>query len=368
MYLILILLLLIFGGILLFLQHPQFGNRIKGAKLKQMEVASQFQNGSFKNLEPTPNFAEDASFLKVLSKFLFHKKVDVRPTQAIPSQKTDLHTLNPEENVLIWFGHSSYFLQVDGKCFLVDPVLSGSASPLPFGTKAFPGSDVYKPEDIPEIDFLIISHDHWDHLDYATILELQPKVKQVITGLGVGAHFALWGYDSSLVREMNWNESFEPIPGFTFHALPARHFSGRSYRRNETLWASFALQTPNSRIFLGGDSGYGEHLAEIGRQYGPFDLAVLENGQYDAFWPHIHMLPNQQVQTAIDLKATRVLPVHSCKFALANHPWYEPLELIAKHFEQSSIQLLTPLIGEKLCLDQDKHDFSPWWRALIPVE
>ena len=246
------------------------------------------------------------------------------------------------------------------KKILVDPVLSNNASPLSFTTKAFEGTNVYTTDDFPEIDYLFISHDHWDHLDYKTIMKLKSKIKTVITGIGTGAHFEHWGFDSELIIEKDWNETITLEDGFEVTIVPARHFSGRSFVRNKALWVSFVVQTPTAKLFIGGDSGYDSHFAEIGNQFGPFDLAFLENGQYDKSWKYIHMTPNEVLQAAMDLKARALFPVHSSKFTLANHNWNEPLSRISELAETSEIKLITPLIGEKTNLNSEKV-FPKWW-------
>src|SRR5690606_1032338 len=162
-----------------------------------------------------------------------------------------------------------------------------------------------------EIDYLLITHDHWDHLDYKTVEKLREKVKTVICPLGVGAHLEHWDYDPAIIREEDWNQTIPLDAGFVVHTTPARHFSGRGFRRNQTLWTSYVLQAPSMRIFIGGDSGYDTHFAKIGEQFGGFDLAILENGQYSKYWKHIHTLPHEVLQAAADLNAKNVFPVHS---------------------------------------------------------
>lgn len=320
--------------------------------------------GSFQNLEHTPSLTDGATTGSVLRDFLFKKVTAARPKTTIPSCKTELITALPNEDFLVWMGHSSYYIQVDGRRILVDPVLSGSASPIPGGTKAFRGTDPYSVADIPELDLLLLSHDHWDHLDYKTIKAIRPKVKQVITGLGTGAHLNYWGYPEEIVQEKDWNESLDLGAGWELHTTPARHFSGRGLKRNQTLWLSFVLKTPNWALFLGGDSGLGTHLSDIGNRFGPFDLAILENGQYDRRWRHIHLLPEEIMGAARMLKAKKILPVHSSKFMLASHPWKEPLERIAIEKQQSNPEILTPMIGEKMLLSARATDFSNWWEAV----
>jgi L-ascorbate metabolism protein UlaG (beta-lactamase superfamily) len=252
-------------------------------------------------------------------------------------------------------------MQIDGKRFLVDPVFSGNASPLPGTTKAFNGTDRYTADDIPAIDYLFISHDHYDHLDYETLLALKGKIKKVICGLGVGAHFEYWGYSPDKIIEKDWHEKVELDRGFIAYCEPARHFSGRSFSRNNTLWASYVLQTPTMKIYIGGDSGYDTHFADIGNKYGPFDLAILENGQYDLAWKYIHCLPEEVLKAAQGLKAKRLFPVHSSKFGLANHPWDEPLVKITELNKSINIPLVTPIIGEVVNLKDTNQQFKQWW-------
>lgn len=310
MYVILLLIILI-AGIYIFINQPQFGKLPKGQRLEKIKRSPNYRNGQFQNLNPTPSLAEDANYFSVLKKFIFEKDKNAAPSKPLPSVKTDLHSLKEDENVLIWFGHSSYFIQVDGKKILVDPVFSRSASPMPMGTKAFKGADIYSAEDIPEIDYLFITHDHWDHLDYPTIKNLKPKIRKIITGLGTGEHFEAWNFAPELIEERDWNEVINLEEGFTAFTTPARHFSGRGLKRNTVLWTSFVLQIPTTKIFMGGDSGYDDHFAVIGSKHGPFDLVILENGQYNRDWKYIHMMPEEVIKAAKDLKAKKLLPVHS---------------------------------------------------------
>ncbi|SDR81195.1 L-ascorbate metabolism protein UlaG, beta-lactamase superfamily [Christiangramia echinicola] len=357
---LLIIIITIGVGTFLFLNTERFGKHPSGERLIKIEQSPNYSNGSFKNLNETPMLTEGVGYSKVMYEFLFTSKPE-EPSVKIPSVKTNLRTLDLNENVLIWMGHSSYFIQLDGKKILVDPVFSGNASPLSFTTKAYDGTDLYTTEDIPEIDYLFLSHDHWDHMDYKTLKKLKPKIKNVITGLANGAHLEHWGFDPEIILEGDWYDKFSFENGFEVHITPARHFSGRGFTRAKTLWASFVLKTPNTTIYLGGDSGYDIHFSEIGNKFGPFDLAVLENGQYDENWKYIHMLPGEQLQAAVDLKAKSVLPVHSGKFTLANHDWDEPLKEITEQKNQKNIRILTPMIGQQVNLKDSIQQFKHWW-------
>lgn len=347
-----------------FTQQSKFGKLPKGERLDRIKESPNYRDGSFQNLRHTPTFSDGVGFFTVAKAFFSEKNANVVPVDTLPSEKTDLLNLDPLRDVLVWFGHSSYFIQIDGKRILVDPVFSGSATPLPFGMKAFAGSDVYTTDDIPAIDYLFITHDHWDHLDYETILKLKPKINKVICGLGVGATFESWGYDKARIIEEQWNAKIDLDSGFTAYLAPARHFSGRGLQRNKTLWTGYVLETPTMKFFICGDSGYDVHFAEIGRAFGSFDLAILENGQYDKNWKYIHMSPEETIQAAKDLNAKRILPVHSSKFALANHAWDEPLARASALAKAADIPFLTPVIGAAVNLKDSTQVFTSWWESV----
>jgi L-ascorbate metabolism protein UlaG (beta-lactamase superfamily) len=360
-FLLIIILVLALGYA--FMQQPQFGKPSSGAGLVKIIRSPNFREGQFQNISDTPSLTGGTSYPKVMKEFFFGKSKEAMPPGPLPSMHTDLHSIDPNENVLVWFGHSSYFMQIDGKKILVDPVLSGAASPVKFTTRSFKGSDVYTVDDIPEIDFLFISHDHWDHLDYLTLIKLKPKVARVITGLGVASHLEYWGYDKKIIEERDWNEEIRLGDGFIVNTVSARHFSGRAFKRNQSLWMAFVLTTPTKNIFIGGDSGYDRHFAEIGERFGPFDLAILENGQYNIYWRHIHMMPEEVVQAAIDLRARKLLPVHWGKFSLSLHAWNEPVIRVVKEAEEKNVGVIHPMIGEPVPLDGDKV-YSRWWESI----
>ncbi|WP_031425507.1 MBL fold metallo-hydrolase [Flavimarina sp. Hel_I_48] len=350
--------------VIVFLMQPQFGKHPSGKHLLTIKQSIHYKNGSFENSSVTPALTEGVGYGTVLSELLFKKNPRKKPENRLPTIKTDLHQLDRDEDVLIWFGHSSYFMQINGKKILVDPVFSGSASPIPYSIQAFAGSDIYTENDIPEIDYLFISHDHWDHFDYKTLTALRPKIKKVICGLGVGAHLISWDFDKESIKECDWDQSLVLDDDFKIHTVPARHFSGRRFKRNGTVWTSFVLKTPAYTLFLGGDSGYDMHFKTAGEKYGPFDLAILENGQYDEKWKYIHMQPEEVLQAASDLRTTKLLPVHSGKFALANHAWDEPLKRITALAHVDSPKILTPKIGEKVDLKLADQHFEHWWTSV----
>lgn len=242
-----IVIILLAGGVWGFLHQPSFGRLPSGERLERIRRSPNYREGEFRNLSPTPLMTGEVNRWKAMWDFIFSSKDSLYPDRSLPVVKTDLKRLPVNKNVMVWFGHSSYLLQVDGKRVLVDPVFR-AASPVPFVNKPFKGTDVYEPEDMPEVDFLIISHDHWDHLDYETVRELRPRVGKVICPLGVGAHFERWGYDEDDLVELDWREDAVLGEGFAVHCLPARHFSGRGLTANQSLWASFLLETPSLTI------------------------------------------------------------------------------------------------------------------------
>lgn len=341
-----------------------FGQTPSGRRSEQISLSPHYKNGSFQNLSHTPDLSEDASYASVIYEFLFKSNKRAKPKSDIPSVKTDLLLLDPAIDMLVWFGHSSYFMQLEGKRILVDPVFAGYAAPSSFSNKSFGGTDRYSVEDLPFIDYLLISHDHYDHLDYETIMKLKQKVGTVICGLGTGQHLEYWGYEPGTIMEKDWYQEVILDSGIKINIQPSRHFSGRFLKRNQALWVSFVLSTPKLNIYAGGDSGYDTHFAEIGNRFGPFDLAILDNGQYDKSWKYIHMLPEEVLQASQDLKAKRLMPVHSAKFVLANHAWDEPLERISTLNTSTGFPLVTPMIGEMVHLNDLNQVFKTWWKDI----
>lgn len=364
MLIILIFILGLIPTTFLYMQQAKFGKKPNGARLELIKLSPNYRNGKFQNLSETPTFVEGVNVFDIIYENYFKSKPRQLPAVEIPSVKTDLLRLPIDQNVLVWFGHSSYFIQLDGRRILVDPVFSGNASPVPRTVKSFRGTDVYKVSDLPEIDYLFITHDHYDHVDYQTLIALKNKVGKVICGLGVGAHFEYWGYDRNGIIERDWNEKVDLESNFTVFFEPTRHFSGRGFSRNNTLWVSYVLQSANMNLYLGGDSGYDTHYATIGNKYGAIDLAILDNGQYHKAWKFIHNHPEDVLKAAKDLNAKRVLPVHSSKFPLSTHDWDEPLVKITELNKSNNISLVTPRIGELVNLQDTSQRFDKWWEGL----
>ena len=342
----------------------KYGKLPEGERLERIQRSSNYTDGVFRNQIEAPPLANRTNRFFLLLEHVFKEKDGLVPKQPIPSIKTDLKELDATRDTLVWLGHSSFFLLLEGQRILIDPVFSDHAAPFSFANRAFTGTTVYAASDMPEIDYLLISHDHWDHLDYQTVTMLESSVRHVVCALGVGSHFEYWGYAKEKIHEGDWYDIVDLQKGVVVHILPARHFSGRFLTRNKTLWAGFALISPTRNVFISGDSGYGPHFAAIGTRFGGFDLAILENGQYDSRWPYSHMTPEETAQAAIDLGTKVLIPDHSGKFAMARHPWDEPLKRLAKESRGQPYRFLTPIIGEPVFLDDDEQSFSAWWEGM----
>lgn len=348
-----------------YLQHPKFGALPSDS---QLEMSPNYANGEFQNLEPgslrPPSDAPEKGWLD----FLFSSDADKTPPGPVPAESTDLHGLNRSEDVVVWLGHSSYYIQLSGKRILVDPVLSSNASPIPMTNEAFDGANPFEPEDIPDIDYLLISHDHWDHLDYPTLKELQGRIDQVVVGIGVGEHLRKWGFREDKVHEADWNTTLRLDDELAIHVLPARHYSGRGLERNQSLWVSYALVTEERKIYFSGDSGYGGHFKSIGDAFGGFDLALLDSGQYDERWRYVHMNPEDAATAADDLSARALMPAHVGKFSIAYHSWDDPFRRLVEASAGKRWQLVTPQIGQPVGMEELNVAQTPWWLALQAAE
>lgn len=342
-------------------QPKILGRQPQGQRLGRIKASDNYSSDHFKNIEATKISFKQSSQLEMLRKYYFGNEIRA-PRASLPSEKVNLHTLDDSTPAIVWFGHSSYLIKYKGKNILVDPVFSGYAAPVSFMVNSFKGSDPYTAEDMPNIDLLILTHDHYDHMDYETLLQLRPKILKICTPLGVGEHLESWGYSAEIISELDWWQSHEVSVGIKLTATPARHFSGRTFLYHQTLWASFVLQIDQTQIFIGGDSGYDEQFKKIGLEFGGFDLAVLECGQYGKDWPLIHMFPEQTAQAATDLNARVLMPAHWGKFQLAFHAWYEPIVRLSDAAKKHKFELLTPKIGQATKIGQ-KIINSIWWES-----
>jgi L-ascorbate metabolism protein UlaG (beta-lactamase superfamily) len=344
------LLLFVIASIALYVKFAaQFGSRAKGARLNRIHHSPNFVGGKFRNTVPTTLAAPDTIMLKNGIKFF--KKIPLQ----YPENKIETAVFDKKGFIqglegikACWFGHSTVILNVNGKIILTDPVFSLRASPFSFmGIKSFDYSNNYSINDLPELDLVLISHDHYDHLDYKTIIAIESKVKMFCVPLGVGSHLLRWGVAESKIIELDWGESTDKVSGLNLFSTVARHFSGRAgIDKDSTLWCSWVIKSGSHRVFFCGDSGYGEHFKRIGQEHGPFDLTLMECGQYNEGWPFIHMNPEESVQAHIDLQGKSMLAIHWGKFKLSLHTWMEPIERARKEADRKNVNLLNPMQGK----------------------
>lgn len=346
-----------------YLQSPKFGAPPDQESLALFQESPNYADGIFHNLEPIPEITTESDSGRSWLDFFFTDDSGRAPSQPLPRVKTNLHEIEQSEDIIVWLGHSSFYVQVAGQRILIDPVFSENASPIPFTIQAFEGTSIYTAEDIPDIDYVLISHDHWDHLDYPTIMALQDRIDNVIVGLGVGSHFRSWGFETNQIIETDWNTQITLNDELVIHVLPARHYSGRLFQRNQTLWVSFGIQSPQRQLYFSGDSGYGSHFQVIANTLDAVDVAMLDSGQYDEQWRFTHMMPEDAAQAGRDLGATGVIPAHVGRFSLAFHDWDDPFNQLASLEQDDPFGLLTPRIGEVIELDSlAELDFTEWWR------
>lgn len=339
---------------------PQFGAKSEDESLEKIENSPNFKNGKFQN--KNGNIVMGEFKFKTILKFF--EKGNKEPDWQIPVKKINkeiLKSLNDSDITVFWLGHSSVLMKIGRKTILFDPVFGNTVSPISFmGPKRFSRKAI-EIKDLSFIDAIIISHDHYDHLDYKSILELKDKTGHFFVPLGVAAHLKSWGVDSESIMEFDWRDSacFE---NFTFTAMPARHFSGRGLGdRFSTLWSSWVIQWNDKKIFFGGDSGFDENISkEIGEKFGPFDLTILECGQYNEQWHTIHSYPEELTRTQVLLKGKLLLPIHWAAFKLSIHDWNEPIDRLLNASEELNIEVTTPMIGEPVVLGK-AFPKEKWW-------
>ncbi len=276
----------------------------------------------------------------------------------------------PNDDFVLWYGHSSYLLHLGGKNILIDPLIDNeAASPVPFINTPFKGTGNFSLDDIPQtIDLLLITHDHYDHLGKRTLKKIakHKNVHRIITPLGVGKYLKHFGFSQDIITQVDWGDNIKIDDIFSIDTHTARHFSGRGmFNKNKSLWASYLLHYNDKKIYIGGDSGYGKHFKEIGEKYQKIDLAFLENGQYDAGWREIHSFPEQTLSAALDLKAVSLFPVHNSKYKISYHTWDTPMKDLWAIYQKSTqkVHLVTPKIGEIVPFNGE-YTTQNWWEEV----
>tara|TARA_Y100000590_G_scaffold470551_1_gene666257 strand:+ start:4129 stop:5265 length:1137 start_codon:yes stop_codon:yes gene_type:complete len=364
--------ILMTGFLLLVSSCAQFGKIPEGEQMKKIEKSPQysvsekiFVNENHKGYKA---YLKKFSFFEMLWKGLTNDKL-TRPQSKLPEIKTDMEAFQkPFEHIkFAWYGHSTFIVRMNQKTILFDPVFSMHASPNKFVVPRFQ-KPIIDLADLPPIDYIVISHDHYDHLDIRSIEFFKNKNTHFFVPLGVSSHLIEWGVEPQKISEFDWWEN-QTLGDIEFICTPSQHFSGRSFSRNKTLWASWVLKTKKETIYFSGDSGYANHFKKIGEKYGPFDLAFLENGQYDDMWRFVHMHPEETAQAALDLKAKWMVPVHWGMFSLSRHHWYEPVVAMTEETKKRNVKSIVPIIGQLIEVTPKGHsETTPWWIPLLPKE
>lgn len=361
-----ITLLIIVSTVVFFYTAPQLGSKPGGRRLERMKEAPNFDQGIFHNSVETKMEMPKGTIPKLLKHYFIEDKRAKNPQIPIATQlfnKDAFEAVSQDSISFVWFGHSTILMKIDGITILADPVIVGErASMLSIiGPKRFDYSHQIEIENLPKIDAVILSHDHYDHLDYPTILALKDKVTKFFIPLGVGAHFERWGVPTDHIVELNWWDEVA-FEGLKLVFAPTRHFSGRALQdRFRTLWGSWVILGKDSRLYFSGDSGYFPGFKEIGDRYGPFDLTFMECGAYNEGWSEIHMFPEETAQAHLDLKGKLLLPIHWGKFDLSLHPWKESVERLSQKAKEEQIRLFTPEVGAMVSF-KDSSAMDAWWQ------
>lgn len=338
----------------------------QSAVADKYRASPQRHGDRFRNPVPRPveGFGKT---LRIIWNALFNKPAGTAPNSAMPVQAiTPVQLDAAPDRSLFRLGHSTMLIKLRGAWWLTDPVFAERASPFQWmGPKRFHQPPIAL-RDLPPIRGVILSHDHYDHLDRETIQYLAATTDVFVTPLGVGDRLIEWGVPAAKVHQFDWWQSVE-IDGLHLTATPAQHFSGRTpFDGNSTLWASWVIVDDDLRVFFSGDTGYFDGFKTIGERLGPFDITLMETGAYDAQWPYVHMQPEQTVQAHIDLRGRWLLPIHNGTFDLAMHPWQEPFERVLALAAERAIPLATPRMGERLDL-ASPHAGERWWRKTEAV-
>ncbi|WP_237690838.1 MBL fold metallo-hydrolase [Paenibacillus caui] len=359
-------LLLIAVAAYIFIQlYPPYGGTVD--RTRKLADSDHYADGKFINLIPTES--RDRSFRSTVTLFLDRLKKDPKrkPQSDLPVHKVSAEAFeNKTGSSVTWLGHSAVLLKLEEATLLLDPMFGKYSSAIQgIGHKRYSPVPLII-EELPKIDAVLISHDHCDHLDYTSIRKLKDRVETFYVPLGVGTRLIRFGVEKEQIREFDWWEDTD-LKGLKLVCTPARHFSGRdplNRDKDSTLWCSWVITSQSTRVYFSGDSGYGPHFKKIGETYGPFDVTLMDCGQYDRRWADIHLFPEQAVEAHLDVRGKLLLPVHWAVFVLAFHGWAEPAERISLEAKRKGVQITTPLIGETVVLGQAHAPAEKWWRLV----
>lgn len=342
----------------------QFGGSITPEDTARYEQSPNWRDGQFQNLEKTSMAGNIWDLPKIIYK-QFANTNGREPKQPLPVLPFDREAfLAPSDKAkFIWYGHSVVLMRMQGKTILIDPMLGPNTTPIaPMANKRFSEDTLDLIDDFPPIDLLIMTHDHYDHLDMASIEKLKPKVAQYYVALGAGRHLVSWGVEADRITEFDWWDT-HALGEIEITYTPTRHFSGRGLKdRQKCLWGGWVFHGPTEKIWFSGDGGYGTHFEEVGRRMGPFDFAFMECGQYNEDWRDIHMFPDESVQAALDAGAAKAMPVHWAGFNLSyQHSWKEPAADFVKAATEKGMDFTTPGLGQLFTVATVEQ--GKWWTA-----
>ena len=356
------ILLLCLGGIGYLYWNPQFGGRISSEESANYQTSPQWNGKKFVNAITT-EMDISLSNMPGLLKKQFSDTEGRRPEENLRIAEFDSLVWQEDTTYakFIWFGHSVGLLKMGALNFLIDPMFGDDTAPVaPFKSARYSANTLSIIDRLPPIDAVFFSHDHYDHLDYASIQKLRGKVAHYYVPLGVSRHLERWGVASEKITQLDWWNGFT-VGEVEITFVPARHFSGRGlFDRGESLWGGYTFISPQMRIYWSGDSGYGPHFKEIGERLGPFDWAFVECGQYNKLWHAIHMYPEESVQAAIDARAEQAVPIHWGAFSLSLHTWKDPVQRFSEEAEKQGLKIVMPKLGYPVNLDS-KPSGEWWW-------
>ncbi len=362
MYYLVVFLIALFVVVTLFINlNPAFGGNPDPAMKEQYSKLDHYKKGKFLNQTPTSMDMSASDIFSMIKDSVSGAK-NQKPSGPLPVSETDWDKIKSKEDTLTWFGHSAFLLTIDDKKMLIDPMLGPIASPVSLvGSRRYSEDLMHLIDEMPEIDAVFITHDHYDHLDYPSIKKLKSKVNHFFVPLGVSAHLMAWGIEKEKITELNWWEEIN-FQGLKVALTPSKHFSGRGLlNRNSTLWGGWVILGEKTRFYTSGDGGYDSHFKQIGKKYGPFDLTLIEGGQYDRRWSESHMFPEESVQAHLDVRGKNMMLIHWGAFTLAFHRFSEPIERALIASEKSGVSLIAPKIGETVILNGEYSMPSSFW-------
>ncbi|MCH2215641.1 MAG: MBL fold metallo-hydrolase [Flavobacteriales bacterium] len=355
-------------GFLFVKLSPEFGGSHSESDKARYAESGHYEENTFQNLIETKMDMDFKNMMKTIYEFISGEpnRSPKNPLPMIERSSREIDGYNGPAR-LMWYGHSAFLFQMDGKSFLLDPMFGQVAAPHPWlGSNRYNRILPIEIDSLPKIDGVFISHDHYDHLDYGSIKKLLNKTDHFYLPLGVGVHFREWGVEKSRITEFNWWDEGIISDDILIAFAPTRHFSGRGLSdRNATMWGSWIIRGKDAKLYFSGDSGYGPHFKAIGKKYGPFDFALMECGQYNEKWAAIHMMPEETAQASADVKAEKMMPIHWGAFTLSLHDWNDPVKRVIPAAEILGIPVIVPKMGEFVSIESPSTAFEDWWKSII---